>query len=154
MTDPIRVMVVDDEAEIRHAIERYLAFQTELQDLVIIQAGTFEEALTRLEEQSPLIVLQDINLPDGNGLQFIRQTKKKYPMVQFIVITGASDLDRAMEALVYGAADYIKKPLDMPMLATVIGQAVNRCRRWGELLWAEYSETTESMDEIATSPAE
>ncbi|MEO5331420.1 MAG: response regulator [Magnetococcus sp. YQC-5] len=142
MTDHIRVMVVDDEAEIRNAIDRYLSFQTELQDLQIIQAGTFNEALTQLEEQSPLIILQDINLPDGNGLQFIRQTKKKYPMVQFIVITGASDLDRAMEALAYGAADYIKKPLDMQMLATVVSEAVTRCKRWGELLWAEYSAET------------
>ncbi|MBF0126240.1 MAG: histidine kinase, partial [Magnetococcales bacterium] len=65
MTDQIRVMVVDDEPEIRSAIDRYLSFQTELQDLLIIQAGTFNEALNLLEEQSPLIVLQDINLPDG-----------------------------------------------------------------------------------------
>lgn len=147
MTEQIRVMVVDDEAEIRHAIDRYLSFQTELQELEIIQAGSFDEALTRLEEQSPLIVLQDINLPDGNGLQFIRQTKKKYPMIQFIVITGASDLDRAMEALSYGAADYIKKPLNMQTLATVVGEAVTRCRRWGELLWGEYATETESLTE-------
>lgn len=147
MTEQIRIMVVDDEAEIRNAIDRYLSFQTELGNLQIIQAGTFEEALNQLEEHSPLIILQDINLPDGNGLQFIRQTKKKYPMIQFIVITGASDLDRAMEALAFGAADYIKKPLDMKVLTTVIAEAISRCHRWGELLWNEYSSETDSLNE-------
>ncbi|MBF0628258.1 MAG: response regulator [Magnetococcales bacterium] len=148
MSNPIRVMVVDDEPEIRNAIERYLSFQTDLGDGQILQAGTFNEALTLLEEQNPLIVLQDINLPDGNGLQFIRQTKKKYPMVQFIVITGASDLDRAMEALSFGAADYIKKPIDMSVLATMVSEGIVRCQRWGDLLWGEYN-ASDSAEETS-----
>ncbi|NGZ05980.1 MAG: response regulator [Magnetococcales bacterium] len=148
MIDSIRILIVDDEPEIRNAIERYMAFQSAFQEVEILQAGGFEEALARLEEFSPLIVLQDINLPDGNGLQFIRQTKKKYPMVQFIVITGASDLDRAMEAMTYGAADYIRKPLDMTMLATVVQEAITRCRRWGALLWDEYTAENDSLNEV------
>ncbi|MBF0295789.1 MAG: response regulator [Magnetococcales bacterium] len=148
MNDPMRIMVVDDEPEIRGAIERYLAFQDDTGEVEIIHAGSFAEGLARLEESSPLIVLQDINLPDGNGLQFIRQTKKKYPMVQFIVITGASDLDRVIEALAHGASDYVRKPLDMPVLATVIREAASRARRWGELLWGEYAAETVTEDEV------
>lgn len=141
MTDvpqKLKILAVDDEPEILRSILRYLSFQPQFQDVAFEEAGTFEEALSKLEEVNPAIILQDINLPDGNGLQFIKQAKKKYPMVQFIVITGASDLDRAMEALSFGAVDYLKKPLDMELLGTVVGEAKNRCDRWGELLWSEY----------------
>jgi DNA-binding NtrC family response regulator len=134
----MKLMVVDDEPEIVRSIMRYLSFHPSFAEIEIEEATTFEEALRILEENNPVIILQDINLPDGNGLQFIRQAKKKYPIVQFIVITGASDLDRAMEALAYGAADYLKKPLDMELLSVVVGEAVNRSTRWGELLWSEY----------------
>ncbi|MBF0439988.1 MAG: hypothetical protein HQL93_12835 [Magnetococcales bacterium] len=52
-----------------------------------------------------------------------------------------------MEALSYGAADYIKKPLDMNILTVMMKEAVNRCRRWGELLWGEYAAETKPVDE-------
>lgn len=140
----LKVMVVDDEPMIIKAISRYFALSTLFDDVEFHDASTFQESLEKLESVSPNIVLQDINLPDGNGLQFIKQAKKKYPMIQFIVITGASDLDRAMEALAFGAVDYLKKPIDMEVLGLVVEEALRRCNRWGELLWAEYmSEETE-----------
>ncbi|MBF0380007.1 MAG: response regulator [Magnetococcales bacterium] len=135
----IKLMIVDDEPEIQRSIGRFISFQPEMESVEIINASTFEEALKLLENETPLIILQDINLPDGNGLQFIKQAKKKYPMVQFIVITGASDLDRVMEAISLGAVDYIKKPLDLESLSTVIQETMNRCKRLRELLVEEYS---------------
>ncbi|MEO5377629.1 MAG: response regulator [Magnetococcus sp. DMHC-6] len=142
----LKIMIVDDEEIIQNSIDRFLAFQPQFQDAQIILASSFTEALDKVEEFSPLIILQDINLPDGNGLQFIRQIKQTYPYIQFIVITGASDLNRVMEALSFGASDYIKKPIDMEQLSTMIQEAKNRCDRWGELLWNEY-QAEESMPE-------
>lgn len=140
----MKIMVVDDEVEIQNSISRYLSFMPEFDDVDVITASGFDEALERLEKESPLIILQDINLPDGNGLQMIRQVKKTYPMIQFIVITGASDLDRAMEALSYGAADYIKKPINMELLGDMVMEAKKRCDRWGDLLWEEYAAEQEA----------
>ncbi|MBF0145604.1 MAG: response regulator [Magnetococcales bacterium] len=134
----LKIMTVDDEPEIIRSIERYLRFQPQFGDVEFISANTFENALEKLEQDNPAIVFQDINLPDGNGLQFIKQAKKKYPMIQFIVITGASDLDRAMEALSFGAIDYVKKPLSMDLMGKIAAEAKERCDRWGELLWEEY----------------
>ncbi|MBF0348710.1 MAG: response regulator, partial [Magnetococcales bacterium] len=81
----LKIMTVDDEPEIIRSIERYLRFQPQFGDVEFISANTFENALEKLEQDNPAIVFQDINLPDGNGLQFIKQAKKKYPMIQFIV---------------------------------------------------------------------
>lgn len=143
----LKIMTVDDEPEIIKSIERYLRFQPQFKNVDLINATSFEEALAKLESEAPGIILQDINLPDGNGLQFIRQAKKKFPMVQFIVITGASDLDRAMEALSFGASDYIKKPLVMDLLCRVVAEARDRFDRWGELLWQEYVAEDEAISE-------
>lgn len=137
-TQKLKVMIVDDEPMIIKAITRYFALHALSEGVVFHEASSFQESLEKLESVSPNIILQDINLPDGNGLQFIKQAKKKYPMIQFIVITGASDLDRTMEALSFGAVDYLKKPIDMETLGEVVGEALKRCNRWGELLWAEY----------------
>lgn len=134
----LKLMIVDDELMIIKSIRRYFALHALFEDIEFYEASTFQESLTQLESVSPNIILQDINLPDGNGLQFIKQAKRKYPMIQFIVITGASDLDRTMEALSFGAVDYLKKPIDMEALGEVVEEARRRCNRWGELLWAEY----------------
>ncbi|MBF0160941.1 MAG: response regulator [Magnetococcales bacterium] len=133
-----KVMIVDDEPTIIRTVRRYFMLNALLDTVEFYESATFQEALVQLEAVNPNIIIQDINLPDGNGLQFIKQAKKKYPMIQFIVITGASDLDRAMEALSFGAVDYLKKPVDMEMLADVVREALRRCERWGELLWSEY----------------
>lgn len=138
MNAQFRVMIVDDEEEIQKSLQRNLRFMPEFQSVEVLCVSSFGEAMTRIEEQTPQIVLQDINLPDGNGLQLIRQFKKVHPAIQFIVITGASDLDRAMLALSYGAADYLRKPLDMDEMRTILTEAMRRCERWGELLWDEY----------------
>ncbi|MEO5349321.1 MAG: response regulator [Magnetococcus sp. YQC-3] len=134
----LTVMIVDDESTITRTIKRYCMLNPLFEEVAFHEACTFQEALDKLEAVSPNIIIQDINLPDGNGLQLIKQAKKKYPMIQFIVITGASDLDRAMEALSFGAVDYLKKPIDMPLLGEVMAEALRRCNRWGELLWSEY----------------
>ncbi|MBF0107573.1 MAG: response regulator [Magnetococcales bacterium] len=146
----LKIMTVDDEPEIIRSIERYLRFQPQFSEVVFIGANSFEEALVKLENENPAIIFQDINLPDGNGLQFIRQAKKKYPMIQFIVITGASDLDRAMDALALGAADYVKKPLSMDLMGKIATEAKERCDRWGELLWEEYLAEEETDAPYAT----
>ncbi|MBF0143461.1 MAG: response regulator [Magnetococcales bacterium] len=137
-TAKLKIMIVDDEAEIARSVIRYLRFQPAFGEVVFLEAGSFAEAMEKIETETPAIILQDINLPDGNGLQYIKQARRKYPMVQFVVITGASDLDRAMEALSYGAVDYLKKPLDMELLGRVVQEAKDRSDRWGELLWEEY----------------
>lgn len=132
-----KVLIIDDEAEIRKSIGRYLAFLPEFKEVEILFASTFEEGLDIVEAKNPLVILQDINLPDGNGIQFLRLIRKKYPVIQFIIITGVSNLDRVTDAMFYGAVDYLKKPIDMDMLRVVIQDAINRGKRWGNIFTEE-----------------
>lgn len=134
----IRVLVVDDEEEVGRSIMRYFSFFPGFEEVEFIHATHFQEALNLIETLKPLIVIQDINLPDGNGLQLVRQVKKAYPAIQFVILTGASNLDRVMDAITYGAVDYVKKPLDMNVLARVLDGALDRCWRWRELFAQEY----------------
>ncbi|MBF0611134.1 MAG: response regulator [Magnetococcales bacterium] len=133
-----KILIIDDEMEIQKSVGRFLAFLPEFQDVEILFASSFEEGLNVVEAKNPLIILQDINLPDGNGLQFVRQVKKAHPVIQFIIITGASNLDRVIDAMSYGAVDYLKKPMDLEMLKVVIQESLNRCHRWGSLFAEEY----------------
>lgn len=142
-SEKIKIMIVDDEEEIQKSIERFLTFQPEFQNVEIIKASTFNQALEKQESFNPQVILQDINLPDGNGLQFIQLVKKKCPYVQFIVITGASDLSRVTDALSFGATDYIRKPIDMESVASIISEAIRRYGRWSLLLWDEYKTNEE-----------
>lgn len=135
----VKILVVDDEEELRKAISRYLTFLPEFQHTQVLHASSFDEAWQVVENEHPLILLQDINLPDGHGLQLIQQVKKVHPMIQCIIITaGVGNLDRVVEALTCGAVDYVKKPLDMERLRVVVGEAVTRCERWWELFHEEY----------------
>ncbi|MBF0285807.1 MAG: response regulator, partial [Magnetococcales bacterium] len=134
----IKVLIVDDEIEIRKSISRFLVFHPAFQDVQVIHASGFQEAMEAVTQHRPLVVLQDINLPDGNGLQFIKHMKRAHPMIQFIVITGASDLDRVMDAVAYGAVDYIRKPMDLDALRQVVQEAIHRCQRWADLFRDEY----------------
>lgn len=142
--DFLKILVVDDEPEIQRVISRYLAFTVEFQDIRLSLAGSFYEAMQKIEEDPPHIVLQDLNLPDGNGLQLIRQVKSVHPLVQFIIITGASDLDRVMESVVSGAVDYVKKPIQLEKLGEILQDTKRRCLRWGEMFQEEY--LAERMD--------
>ncbi|MBF0285135.1 MAG: response regulator [Magnetococcales bacterium] len=144
--ESFRILVVDDEVELQRSIQKYLMFQSEFPNLEVMGAGSFADGLEKAESFRPLVILQDINLPDGNGLQLIRQIKRTYPVIQCIVITGASDFERVLDAMAFGAADYLKKPLDMEILSLVVRNAMERCQRWGGLLQEEYNAGTQEEE--------
>jgi len=134
MNNKIQILVVDDEKEILKSIERYFSF---FDDVEMLFASTFEEALEVMEKYHPRMYILDINLPDGNGLKLVKNIKQHSPANQVIMITGASDLSRVFEALEAGANDYLTKPLDMSILRSLVSEAVERFRRWYDLIKLE-----------------
>lgn len=101
-----RVLVVDDDAELR----AWLASRLSEHELSLETAGSVAGALAAIARFRPRVVLVDKNLPDGSGLDVVRQGRELAPTTEFIVITGFASLDTAIEAINLGAFGYITKP--------------------------------------------
>ncbi|MGB1884092.1 MAG: sigma-54-dependent transcriptional regulator, partial [Gammaproteobacteria bacterium] len=106
-----RVMVVDDEALFGKAVARRL----ERSGYECLHVVTLAEARKALTEFDPELILLDMRLPDGSGIDFLRELRaeRKIPV---IVMTAYGELEDAVTAMKYAAADYLKKPVDLEEL--------------------------------------
>jgi len=134
----VKVLIVDDEEEILRTIERYFSF---FEGIALTTADSFEAAKQAIDDESPNVVITDVNLGDGNGLDLISIAQKYTKSTQVIVVTGASDTERVVDALELGAVDYIKKPLDMEELKQRLDEACERYRRWHKAFTSELRKT-------------
>jgi two-component system, NtrC family, response regulator AtoC len=111
-----KILVVDDEQMIR----RLLADALRSWGYVPVEAGTVAEAVSVFEEESPAAVLLDIDLPDGSGLDVLREMKRRRPGAVAIMITANVDVGNTISALRGGAYDFIAKPVNLQELQVTI----------------------------------
>jgi CheY-like chemotaxis protein len=121
---PLRVLVVDDDVVDRMAVRRHLA-RTGL-GAEVEEAHGVLEAIGRLSEAPFDCVLLDFNLPDGDGLTFLRGMRTAGLSVPVIMLTGQSDPEVVADLVMAGAADYIPKSLLSPER---LMQALGTCCR-------------------------
>ena len=107
-----RILVVDDERAIVALLEDYLRIQGF--DVVTANSGT--EALARLEEGRPDVILLDMRMPEMDGIETLKRIVARVPGVGVLMISGNDDLLLAKEAIALGAFDYILKPIDFGYL--------------------------------------
>jgi len=119
------LLVVDDETAILHAFRR--AFGNS--ELSLITAQTGADALNRVREQKPDVVVLDINLPDRTGLDVFREIQSGDARIPVIFITGHGTTDTAIEAIKLGAFDYLLKPLELDQVEEVVERALEISRR-------------------------
>ncbi len=118
----MHVLVVDDEQPIRRLAEKELGTERRR----ITTAGSIEEAQKLFKQETFDVVLLDIRLPDGDGLNLLAQIQEFAPEVQVVVITGYGEVDNAVQAMKLGAYDYIAKPFDLDRLTLVMEKAFQR----------------------------
>lgn len=106
---PVRVMIVDDHAIVRTGLRALL--QTEADIGVVGEAGTLKEAVKRAIELKPDVVLMDINLPDGSGIEATRLIKEGSPETQVMMLTVYDDQDTVLKAVQAGAVGYVLKDI-------------------------------------------
>jgi len=115
-----KVLIVDDDSAIRYTlIEAIRGWGYEP-----LEAGTATAALEIFDAEQPLAVLQDINLPDGSGLETLLEYKKRQPRVIVIMITGDVHLENTIAALRGGAYDFIGKPIKLSELQVTIRNGI------------------------------
>jgi two-component system response regulator HydG len=118
----IRVLIVDDEAGARGALKSLL----ETQGYHVDQAGDGAAALERLVELPPDVIVTDLDMPVMNGMQLIEALRGRGQDVPVIVVTSASELRSAVDAMRAGATDYLTKPVDFDALLLSLERAVEQ----------------------------
>jgi len=105
------VLIVDDSAAIRKILQRVL-IQAEVPLGNVFEAGDGREALSSLSNDRVGLVLSDINMPNMDGIEFLREMKSKaeWKDVPVVMVTTEGSKQRVMEAVELGAAGYVRKP--------------------------------------------
>jgi DNA-binding NtrC family response regulator len=115
-----RLLIVDDEASLRDM----LSFVFVKEGFEVRLASNFTEGLADALKSSPDVIICDIKMPDGNGLDLLRRVKEENARVPVIMITGHGSTTDAVEAMKAGAIDYVNKPFDNDELVLKVRRAL------------------------------
>ena len=134
------VLLVDDEIEFVETFSERL----ELRDLIISKAFSGEEALQVLEENTNVeVVILDVKMPGMDGIETLTEIKRKFPLMEVIMLSGHADVESAIEGMKHGAFDYLMKPCDMDQIIAKVTEAVAKKRQHEEkIIQARIKEIT------------
>jgi two-component system, NtrC family, nitrogen regulation response regulator NtrX len=118
------ILVVDDEASILQSLEGILI--DEGYDPVCVKGGS--EALEKIEESIPDLILLDIWMPGVDGLETLQRVKQDYPQVEVVMMSGHGNIETAVKATKMGAYDFIEKPLSLEKLLLAVRNALDHGR--------------------------
>jgi DNA-binding NtrC family response regulator len=134
------VLLVDDEIDFVETFSERLV----LRDLEISKAFSAQEALQVLEEKKNIeVVILDVKMPEMDGIETLAEIKKRYPLVEVIMLSGHSTVESAIEGMKQGAFDYLIKPCDMDQIIAKVSEAAAKKRRHEEkIIQARIKEIT------------
>ncbi len=115
-----QILVVDDDQMIRWTLREAL----QSWGFATVEAGSTAEAVKQFQAELPAAVLLDIDLPDGSGLDVLREIKREHPEAIVIMITGNVQVDNTISALRGGAYDFIAKPLNLEEIRVTLRNAI------------------------------
>ncbi len=134
------IWIIDDDKSIRWVFEKALART----DFEFKTFASITEALNELNHSQPQVVVSDIRMPNGSGLDFLAEIKRKYPDIPVIIMTAYSDLESAVAAFQGGAFEYLAKPFDVDQAIDIIKRAVDESTR----------QATESVNDLSEATPE
>ncbi|MDX2441386.1 MAG: response regulator [Desulfobacterales bacterium] len=119
------VLLVDDEVPFVETMTKRLTKR----DLDVSTAFNGQEALDKLEKSRSIeVVILDVKMPGIDGLETLKRIRKKYPLVEVIMLTGHATVESAIDGMKLGAFDYLMKPCEMDILITKVGEATKKKR--------------------------
>ena len=106
-TAPLRLLVVDDHEVVREGLVSLLDRRPRFQ--VVAQAGSVAEALAEARRHQPDLVVMDVRLPDGSGIEACREIRSEMPTTKVVMLTSYPDEEAVLSAIVAGASGYLLK---------------------------------------------
>ncbi|MBC2703225.1 response regulator [Desulfobacula sp.] len=120
-----KLLLVDDEKPFLDTITKRL----EKRELKVSAVYSGKEALAALENNKSLeVVVLDVKMPGMDGIETLVEIKKKFPLVEVIMLTGHATVETAIDGMKLGAFDYLMKPCDIDVLVTKVNEAVEKKR--------------------------
>ena len=152
-----KILIIDDEEKLRSLLTRII----KLEGFTVTEAGSLKAGTKLLEKETFDIILCDVKLPDGNGVDFVKEIKPKYPSVEIILLTAYGNIADGVQAIRNGAFDYITKGDDNEKIIPLLNRAIekvqlqNRVQQLEQQVGKQYSfenilgESTAITDAIA-----
>ena len=123
------ILVVEDQESIRHFVVKAL----EDEGHVVHGVGSVREARVAFEREMPDLAFLDLKLPDGSGLELLREVKRVQPEIAIVLMTAFGELETAVEAMSAGAYWFMKKPFEQEELLALAARALESQKMWLEL---------------------
>lgn len=114
MVHAMRILLVDDHEVVRRGLRVLLETEEDLE--VVGEAGTGADAIRRTGFDSPDLVVMDVRLPDGSGIEACREIRSSFPQVKVLMLTSFADEEALMSAILAGASGYLLKRIDSKTL--------------------------------------
>jgi two-component system, NtrC family, response regulator len=119
-----RILIIDDEEQLRKLMKRIIS----LEGFEVSEAATVKAGWKKLETEEINIALCDVKLPDGNGVDFVKEAKAKFPLIEFILLTAYGNIADGVQAIKNGAFDYITKGNDNDRVLPLLYQAMDKVK--------------------------
>jgi diguanylate cyclase (GGDEF)-like protein len=119
-----KVLIVDDEPDTLEILQALLS----IEGYHVIIASTGEEGVRKAQQESPEVILMDINLPGIDGNEALRRIRETNPFQCVIMLTAFATVDNAIQAIKEGATDFVKKPFENEHLIHIVNQVLEKSR--------------------------
>lgn len=114
------ILIIDDEEPLRKLLKRLLT----LESFEVEEAGSLKAGLSLLQHKAVDVILCDVKLPDGSGVDFLKTIKTQFPLVECILLTAYGNIPDGVQAIKNGAFDYITKGNDNDRIIPLLHQAI------------------------------
>src|SRR5665213_587105 len=118
------ILLIDDEDKLRHLLKRIIS----LEGFIVSEADSLKTGLRQLEKEPIEVILCDVRLPDGDGVEFIDKVKLKYPLVEIIMLTAYGNIAAGVQSIKSGAFDYLTKGNDNERIIPLLDRAMEKVR--------------------------
>ncbi|WNS41372.1 helix-turn-helix domain-containing protein [Paenibacillus sp. MMS20-IR301] len=123
----MKALIVDDEARVRKAVRLLVDWEMHGID-EILEAGSGNEAIVLIRKEKPALVIMDMMMESGSGIELMTWVDEFAGSTKFIVVSGHNDFDFVRETVRHGGIDYILKPIEPDMINTAVSKAVTAWR--------------------------
>ncbi|MEO6915726.1 MAG: sigma-54 dependent transcriptional regulator [Chitinophagaceae bacterium] len=128
-----KILIIDEEEKLRNLISRIVR----LEGNIVLEASGLKSAMKVIEKEEPDVLLCDVRLPDGSGVDFTKEVKTKYPLIEVILLTAFGNITDGVQAMKNGAFDYITKGNDNARVVPLLNKALEKVALQRKLLHLE-----------------